>query len=133
MVPMQDIQRYCADIAAAFNPHSIILFGSHAYGKPTPDSDVDLLVVMPKPRRYWMHTTQKIHEKVAAGFPVDILVRDPAFLRERLHEGDTFLEEITTKGRVMYESCHPKAQTLWRADPLPGKRRLQNPGQTSHR
>lgn len=106
MVPMQDIRRYCADIAAAFKPQRIILFGSHAYGKPTPDSDVDLLVVMPKPRRYWMQTTQKIHEKVSAGFPVDILVRDPAFLRERLHEGDTFLEEITTKGRVMYESRH---------------------------
>jgi predicted nucleotidyltransferase len=106
MVPMQDIRRYCAEIAANFKPQRIILFGSHAYGTPTPDSDVDLLVVMPKPRRYWMQTTQKIHEKVSAGFPVDILVRDPAFLRERLHEGDTFLEEITTKGRVMYESRH---------------------------
>lgn len=106
VVAMQDIQRYCDSIAAAFKPQKIILFGSHAYGKPTPDSDVDLLVVMPKARRFWMQTTQKIHEKVSAGFPVDVLVRDPAFLRERLKEGDCFLEEITTKGRVMYESRH---------------------------
>lgn len=106
MVPMQDIRRYCDAIAAAFKPQRIILFGSHAYGKPTPDSDVDLLVVMSKPRRHWMRTTQKIHEKVSAGFPVDVLVRDPAFLRERLREGDNFLEEITTKGRVMYEGRH---------------------------
>jgi predicted nucleotidyltransferase len=101
---MQDIQRYCDAIAAAFKPQRIILFGSHAYGKPTPDSDVDVLVVMRKARRFWMQTAQKIHEKITAGFPVDVVVRDPDFLRERLLEGDIFLEEITSKGRVMYES-----------------------------
>jgi hypothetical protein len=53
-----------------------------------------------------MQTTQKIHEKLSAGFPVDILVRDPSFLDERLKEGDHFLEEVTTKGRVIYESRH---------------------------
>jgi len=103
MVSMQDIQRYCNAIATAFKPQRIILFGSHAYGNPTPDSDVDVLVVMRKARRFWMQTTQKIHEKVTAGFPVDVLVRDPHFLRARLLEGDCFLHEITTKGRVMYE------------------------------
>jgi hypothetical protein len=35
-----------------------------------------------------------------------VIVRDPDFLNERLREGDTFLEEITSKGRVMYESRH---------------------------
>ncbi len=103
MVSMQDIQRYCDAVAAAFKPQRIILFGSHAYGEPTVDSDVDVLVVMRKARRFWMQTTQKIHEKVTAGFAVDVLVRDPVFLRERLREGDCFLAEITTKGRVMYE------------------------------
>ena len=106
MPTLPDIQRYCDQIAEAFKPQRIVLFGSYAYGKPTPDSDVDVLVVMKKARRLWMQTTQKIHEKVSAGFPVDVIVRDPDFLRERLHEGDTFLEEITTKGRVMYESRH---------------------------
>ena len=103
MVSMQDIQQYCDAVAAAFKPQRIILFGSHAYGEPTVDSDVDVLVVMRKARRLWMQTTQKIHEKVTAGFAVDVLVRDPDFLRERLQEGDCFLAEITTKGRVMYE------------------------------
>ncbi len=106
MPTLPDIQRYCDQIAEAFKPERIVLFGSYAYGKPTPDSDVDVLVVMKKARRLWMDATQKIHEKVSAGFPVDVIVRDPDFLRERLHEGDTFLEEITTKGRVMYESRH---------------------------
>ncbi len=61
---------------------------------------------MPKARRFWMQTTQKIHRTVLAGFPVDVLVRDPVFLRDRLQESDCFLREITSKGRVMYESSH---------------------------
>ena len=106
MPTLPDIQHYCDKIAAAFKPQRIVLFGSYAYGKPTPDSDVDVLVVMKKARKLWMNTTQRIHEKVSAGFPVDVIVRDPDFLRDRLREGDTFLEEITSKGRVMYESRH---------------------------
>ena len=33
-------------LARELKPHKVILFGSYAYGHPTPDSDVDLLVVM---------------------------------------------------------------------------------------
>lgn len=106
MVSMHEIQRYCDDIAMAFKPQRIILFGSHAYGTPTADSDVDLLVVMRKARQFWMRTSQQIHEKLTPGFAVDVLVRDPDFLRARLLEGDCFLEEVTSKGRIMYEGGH---------------------------
>lgn len=101
---MQNIQRYCDAIAAVFKPQKIILFGSYAYGQPTEDSDVDVLVVMPKSRRLGHRPALRIREKVEADFPVDVLVRDPAFISERLREGDCFLEEITGKGKVMYES-----------------------------
>jgi predicted nucleotidyltransferase len=47
LVPMSAIRRYARQVAERFDPDKIILFGSYAYGKPTPDSDVDLLVVMP--------------------------------------------------------------------------------------
>ena len=103
MVAMPDIQRYCDAIAAAFKPNRIILFGSYAYGTPTEDSDVDVLVVMPTDPTLGHRPALKIREQVSAGFPVDVLVRDPSFIRERLQEGDCFLEEITGKGKVMYE------------------------------
>jgi predicted nucleotidyltransferase len=32
-----------------FKPEKVILFGSYAYGQPTVDSDIDLLVVMDTP------------------------------------------------------------------------------------
>jgi uncharacterized protein len=103
MVPMQEIRRYCDAIAAAFQPQRIILFGSYAYGQPTPDSDVDVMVVMARSKRMGRRPSLTIREQIAADFPVDILVRDPAFVAERLREGDTFLQQIAEKGRVMYE------------------------------
>jgi predicted nucleotidyltransferase len=101
MVSIKDIQRYCDTIGAEFKPERIILFGSHAYGTPSADSDVDVFVVMPKSKRMGRRASLTIREKVSADFPVDII--DPAFVAARLSEGDTFLEEITAKGRVMYE------------------------------
>jgi predicted nucleotidyltransferase len=47
LVPKTQIQAYCDAIAREFRPRKIILFGSYAYGNPGPDSDVDLLVVLP--------------------------------------------------------------------------------------
>jgi uncharacterized protein len=106
MVSMPEIQRYCDAIAAAFKPQRIILFGSHAYGKPHADSDVDVLVVMPTKKRSTTRPSLAIRRKVPAQFPVDIIVRDPQFVASRLLEGDSFLEEITKKGKVMYEGIN---------------------------
>ena len=46
MVDDQTIQELCDRIIRDFQPERIILFGSYASGNPTPDSDVDLLVVL---------------------------------------------------------------------------------------
>ena len=51
MVTQKDIQATCDDIVREFAPLQVILFGSYAYGNPTEDSDVDLLVVMDILRR----------------------------------------------------------------------------------
>jgi len=46
MVATQNIKEYCQRIVREFHPEKIILFGSHAYGTPDENSDVDLMVVM---------------------------------------------------------------------------------------
>jgi len=106
MVSMKDIKRYCDAIAVAFKPEKIILFGSYAYGEPNEDSDVDVLVVMPKSRRMGRRPSLKIRQKVEADFPVDILVRDPADLARRVVDRESFFLDVTEKGRVMYEASH---------------------------
>ena len=93
----------CTQIAREFRPQRIILFGSYAYGEPTPDSDVDLLVVMPLEGRA-MDKAVEISRRLEHRFPIDLLVRSPEELRQRLAWNDFFLREATEKGVVMYDA-----------------------------
>ena len=47
MIDEQEIRFLSERIVETFHPQRIYLFGSYASGKPTPDSDVDLLVILP--------------------------------------------------------------------------------------
>jgi uncharacterized protein len=105
MISRKAIQQYCDAIAAAFKPRKIILFGSYAYGKPTEDSDVDVMVVMPK-GRYRRDLGWRIPVRVPPSFPVDVLVEEEDRLKSRVEDKECFILDITEKGRVMYESRH---------------------------
>ena len=48
VITQRQIETYAENVARQFRPLKIVLFGSYAYGNPTEDSDVDLMVVMPK-------------------------------------------------------------------------------------
>src|SRR6266851_7044761 len=100
-VPMRLIRRFARQVAERFQPEKIILFGSYAYGTPHADSDVDILVVMPA--RNQLDQAVRIDQTIDAPFPLDLIVRTPKNLDWRLQEGDSFLREIVTKGKVLYE------------------------------
>jgi len=104
MIDWVEIQRYCDDIAREFKPRRIVVFGSYAYGQPTKDSDVDVMVVMPFSKRRRIRPSLAIRQRIAAGFPVDILVREPAEIARRLRSGDSFITDVITHGKVMYEA-----------------------------
>jgi uncharacterized protein len=90
-------------IAQALQPQKIILFGSYAYGTPTPDSDVDLLVIMEttaSPKERYLAVCRLLRPRP---FPVDILVRTPAEIQHAVRSGDFFIKEILSRGRVLYE------------------------------
>ena len=101
MIGFEQIQAVSFAIAAAFKLEQIILFGSYAYGTPTPDSDVDLLVVMPF-EDHEAKQALRIRQSVKLPFPADLVVRSPEQLRERMALNDWFLREIVEKGRVLY-------------------------------
>lgn len=105
MISRKAIQQYCDAIAAAFKPRKIILFGSYAYGTPHEDSDVDVMVVMPK-KRFRRDLGFKMRMKVPASFPVDVLVEPEDRLQARIQDRESFILDITEKGRVMYEGVH---------------------------
>ncbi len=102
-VPFVAIQQVTQQIVDQFHPHQVILFGSHAYGKPHTESDVDLLVVMPTDLSGAQQAVQ-ILKAINCTFGLDLVVYTPQRLAQRLAWGDSFLREITAKGRVLYES-----------------------------
>jgi predicted nucleotidyltransferase len=104
-VPKSVIRRFAREVAEKFQPEKIILFGSHAYGKPHADSDVDILVIMPC--RNQIDQAFKIRLAVSAPFPMDLIVRKPSNLGWRLRERESFHTEIMTKGKVLYEKGDP--------------------------
>lgn len=103
MVSMGDIQDYVYRLVREFHPQRVILFGSHAYGNATPDSDVDLLVVMPDGGDP-LGKAGEIRVRLPRSFPLDLIVRDPETLRWRIAQQDWFLREITEKGKVLHEA-----------------------------
>lgn len=103
---MRLIRRFARQIAERFQPDKIILFGSYAYGTPHADSDVDILVIMPA--RNQLDQAVKIELACDPPFPVDLVVRTPHNLSWRLAEGESFLCEITAKGKVLYEKHHAR-------------------------
>ena len=105
MVDMTKIKDLSSRIAREFNPRRIILFGSHAYGHPDRDSDVDLLIILQfkgKPVRKAIEIRNRINPQI----PVDIIVRTPEQVAKRIAENDFFLREVVENGQTLYEASH---------------------------
>jgi len=105
MVEMKRITDLTSQIAREFNPDRIILFGSYAYGQPGDDSDVDILVVLPFKGKA-VRKAIEIRNRINPGIPVDLIVRTPEQVAERIANNDWFMREIVEKGRTMYEANH---------------------------
>jgi predicted nucleotidyltransferase len=102
MATIADIIRISDSIVHEFNPRKIVFFGSYAWGKPSPDSDVDMLVILPFEGKSWQ-MAMAIREKVQVTFPLDLIVRTESQIEDRLHKHDSFISRIVEKGRVLHE------------------------------
>ena len=100
---MSQIERVGRRIGNQCQADRVILFGSHATGEADADSDVDLMVVLAHQGRA-VDKSVEIRLAVRPSFPVDLLVRTPEQVRDRLDLGDPFMEDIVRKGKVLYEA-----------------------------
>lgn len=91
-------------IKEKYEPEKIILFGSYAYGKPTEDSDIDLFIVKDTDKRRvdrYVEVKSLIYDPERR-ISISPIVYTPGEVEERLALGDQFVEEILTKGEVLY-------------------------------
>jgi predicted nucleotidyltransferase len=101
-IPMSAIHAIVEQIAHAFKPDKIVLFGSYVYGRPRPESDVDLLVVMDTALKEAEQAIQ-ICRSIQYDFGLDLIVKTPTALARRVALGDHFLREVIERGKVLYE------------------------------
>jgi predicted nucleotidyltransferase len=104
LIPIEQIEALAYRIAERFEVEKILLFGSYAYGAPQEGSDVDLLVIMDHDeisnRKQMLKVCQALYPR---WFPLDIIVRRPKDIVERIPQGDWMLKEAYEQGKVLYE------------------------------
>lgn len=91
-------------IKAEYQPEKIILYGSYAYGKPTADSDIDLFIIKDTDKRRtdrYVEVSRLVY-KPGRYISISPNVYTPQEVEERLALGDDFVEDVLTKGEVLY-------------------------------
>ena len=107
MISRASIQGFVDRVVAEFRPHKVILFGSYAYGQPREDSDVDLMVVMPY-KGSSARAATRVRLACPREFSMDLMVRSPSEVLQRVRMGDGFMKEVTSKGIVLHEARHTR-------------------------
>ena len=105
MITQQQLDEILKRIVSKFKPAKVILFGSYEYGRPTKDSDLDLLVVkssnLPRYKR-----AREIRKYLwgVTDIPKDIIVYTQEEIDDWKGVKEAFITSMMKKGRVLYEN-----------------------------
>lgn len=91
-------------IIKGYKPKKVILFGSYAYGEPSEDSDIDLLIIKNTDKRpidRWIEVKRLLRDNKRM-LPVSPLVYTEKEIEERIAIRDFFVQEIFEKGELLY-------------------------------
>ena len=105
MTPAIDtiLQEMTRRLVAEFQPTQIFLFGSHAWGQPTEDSDVDLLVIVPSSEKSRMERGLQARRCLRGlNTPKDVLVETQAEVARASSVYATLESEILERGIKLY-------------------------------
>ena len=99
-----ELNKIVKQLVDAYRPEKIILFGSYAYGVPHQDSDLDILIIKKTSQPFIdrLVEVRKILTDPNRSVPFEPIVLTPEELNARLNIGDQFIDEIVTKGEVLY-------------------------------
>ena len=98
----KSIESLVQHIVDAVHPLKIILFGSHVRDTANPESDIDILVVMPE-GVHCRRTAQMLYRQIKRiGIPFDILVTTPSTLEKHKDNIGMIYRTILKEGREIY-------------------------------
>ena len=97
------LREIAAKLAAEFDPQEIVLFGSHAWGEPTEDSDLDLLVIVrDSPERPAQRARRAYRCLRGVKVPIDVLVRTRGKVDRHRNVRASLESRILERGKVLY-------------------------------
>ena len=101
-----ELDKIVTRLVDSYRPEKILLFGSYAYGQPDANSDLELLIIKKTSERFFdrLVNVRRIVSDPKRSIPFAPIVITPDEVKERLAIGDPFIEDILTKGEVLYAS-----------------------------
>jgi predicted nucleotidyltransferase len=103
----KEFEHFVDSLISSYHPEKVILFGSHARGEAGRGSDVDLLVIMEHEARKNVDAAVDLYMDLRPAFPMDLLVRRPQDISDRLKIGDKFIGDIVHHGIVLHDAKRP--------------------------
>lgn len=97
---MEEIIRRIVESA---QPEKIVLFGSHAYGRPHEGSDLDILVVMESDLPRYKRAVPIYRALAGLLIGKDVLVYTPQEIDAWSEIPQAFITQVMEKGRIIYE------------------------------
>lgn len=103
MITQEMIQEVIQRLVAVYRPERIYLFGSYAWGQPTEDSDLDLMVVVEGEKEVTSLDYASGYEAlIGIRCSKDIMINSLAHFQHRVAIGLTLQEKIAKEGRLIY-------------------------------
>jgi predicted nucleotidyltransferase len=102
-IPSAVRQEVIRRLVDEFHPEAIYLFGSHAWGKPTADSDMDLLVIVSRSRQKPIQRAVRAqHSLRGVKASVDVLVKTRKEFERYANVKASLEAQISREGKLMY-------------------------------
>ena len=103
-IPAGLLEEVTARLVEEFDPEAVYLFGSHAWGEPNEDSDLDLFVILSESNLSPAKRGQRAHLSLwGVHAPVDVLVRTRREAERYRAVHASLAAQIFEEGRLLYE------------------------------
>ncbi len=99
----QMLEEVTRRIVDAIHPERIILFGSHAWGYPSEDSDIDLLIILRNSDQPGYRRARDVYRSFRGlKIPIDVVVRTRDELERGVRVKASLEYKVLDEGRVLY-------------------------------